>query len=714
MRGLKHKSAVIPGFDGDGMVGSSVNLAGAASVLARRKALIVFCGLLTACLAFAVTLILPRQYVSEGSLIIEHPSSAGNDPRNPSVLTGILTQVDVIQSRGLLRRSVSQFADTPGLKASLRIPAPVEQWVATILAPLSGIRETITQFLSSDDSDEKGDKSSDVVNYVQQHLRVETKESSSVISVKYEAGDPGVASSVVNSVMSTYLSTVNAARDDEVDRTDRWIVQQRDNHQKEIQAAEQRVTQFMRENKNLTEIQGTLTASMQLSKDQAQLAAAQEDLTKQQAALDTIYAKGAVAGSDEALSSKTIQSLKEQEAKTLEQIGAFADYDPRRSQLQARVGAIRSQIKNEYDLLVNSLSRSVQVTRARVQALEKIVQRESEVAQVSTIAGSTLKQLTSDLDAKRQQFLAFSTAAGQARLNAVQASSARVLFWAVPPQKPLRSFGPLSLVLGFISGAVAASAVVIMRSALSVKINSASEMAIVTDLPVLGSLPEIKRSRSKNALMLHNEPAVTETFRSIWLAMRSPGNEGTAILVTSSEASEGKTTVAMSLARRFADDGFRVLLIDADLRRPQVAKALDLQPRATLETLLTGHATLETAVVQDPHSSMRCLLSNGEGKNPLRSLSSDPFKRLLNESRQSYDYVIVDTAPVLQVADAVLLANYCQHIIFVVEAGRVPGDLVAEATRRFREEDRAKMSTLLTRVPTSRLDKRDYYGGYAN
>jgi hypothetical protein len=117
-------------------------------------------------------------------------------------------------------------------------------------------------------------------------------------------------------------------------------------------------------------------------------------------------------------------------------------------------------------------------------------------------------------------------------------------------------------------------------------------------------------------------------------------------------------------------------------------------------------------VVHDTKLGLSCLLANGSFENPIRALSSDHFEQLLTVSKRAYDFVILDSPPVLHVADPVLLANLCQHVIFIVEAGRVPDEQVGEATRRFPQEDRSKMVTLLTRVRPSHLDKRDYYSGY--
>ena len=409
------------------------------------------------------------------------------------------------------------------------------------------------------------------------------------------------------------------------------------------------------------------------------------------------------------MKSKSIQTLKGLEAKAVEQISSLSPSDPRRIQLRDRLSGLRAQINNENGAVTDSISRTVRIARAHVQALETAVQKESEIAQESTVAGSTLRQLTSDLEAKRQLYVAFLTHAGQVRISAVQAPSARILFQGVPPQRPVYSFGVISLLLGFLGGVVGAAGIIMMRSTLSLKINSTDEMAIVTGLRVFGSLPDFKQ----DILEPQTGSLVTETFRAMWLAMHSPQNEGTVILVTSSESGEGKTTIASALACRFAGDGFRVLLIDADLRRPRLATILKQRPGGYLETVLSGTVTLDKAVVYDTELGLSCLLANGSLENPIRALSSDHFEQLLTASRRAYDFVILDSPPVLHVADPVLLAKFCQHVIFIVEAGRVPGEQVGEATRRFPAEDRAKMFALLTRVRPSHLDKRDYYSGYA-
>ncbi len=684
------------------MIGESLSVSSIFPILLRRKKQLLISGLATACVAFAVARVVPLRYASEGSLIIEHPSA--DDAKSPTVLNGVLTQVDVLQSSALIRRSVQSLTNTEGMVPTLRLPSEVSEY-------LTVVRNHIARLFPFDDGPEN-DPLTDNINYVQKHLYVEAKDNSSVISVKYEAGSPHAAAAVVNALMATYVSTVGTARGATIAKTDQWISQQMAANRQDVEAAEQRVTQFMKENRNLTEVQGSLTASLQLSKDIAQLALAREDLARQQAALSTIARTGG-AGAEETLNSKLIQTLKEIEAKALEQINTLYESDPRRLALQNRLNGTRALIKSENTAVVSSIARAVEIARARVLALEAATQKETEAAQISTVATVTLRQLTSDLEAKRQVYVEFLKGAGQAQLAAVRAPSARILFQGVPPPKPVQSLGVMSLLLGFFAGIVGSAGIIAMRTTLGRKITSTDEMTVVTGLPVFGSLPDLSFSRAGNKLIPQPQPIITETFRGMWLAMRTPRKEGAAILVTSSEIGEGKTTMAAALARSFADDGFRVLLVDGDLRRPHLARIFNLMPKRYLESVLDGTVALDDAVVHDTKSGLAWVLSNGRSKNPIKLLSSDRFKEFLSESRQSYDFVILDSAPVLHVADPVLLAGLCQHIVFIVEARRVSSELVAAAIQRFAMEDRGKIFTLLTRVRAGDLDKRDYYGGYA-
>ena len=111
-------------------------------------------------------------------------------------------------------------------------------------------------------------------------------------------------------------------------------------------------------------------------------------------------------------------------------------------------------------------------------------------------------------------------------------------------------------------------------------------------------------------------------------------------------------------------------------------------------------------------SGLHCLPANGSSRNPVSAINSRHFATMIAESKQLYDYVILDSPPVLRVADPLMLARYCRHILLVVRAGFSQADMVSEAVERFPTEDRLKLRALLTRVKPQDLDSGGYYGGY--
>ena len=127
-------------------------------------------------------------------------------------------------------------------------------------------------------------------------------------------------------------------------------------------------------------------------------------------------------------------------------------------------------------------------------------------------------------------------------------------------------------------------------------------------------------------------------------------------MVTSSETGEGKTTVATALAQRFAEDGFRVLLIDSDLRHPRLSQMFEPKARQFLEMVLSDEVPIERAVLT-VKANLDCLPTRGGGRNPMRMLSSQRFGQILAICRILYDFIIMDSPPSLHVADPVLLAK---------------------------------------------------------
>lgn len=657
----------------------------------RRKGAILLSGLAAGSLAAGVVALLPPSYRSEGFLVIE---SRGGEPEG-----SVANRADVLQSLALLRRVVGDLRlapSTPGLLPGLRWPAAAVPWIDAAKAAIKHL---------APQGGEAGDPADALIEAMQPRLHAVAKEHSAVVSVEFRAGSPEVAAAVVNATMRQYIATDSDARKAQMAETEVALSQQAKSMRADLDAAEQRVAQFVREH-NLPEVQGGAAAALLLARDQEQLAAARTDYVRQKAVLD-LARNGAASGSTpEALASRTISALKSLEAQQAFRLSELSQTDPRRAAMQEALNAIRNNIKGETSLVTASLGQTVQSAQAKVQALEEAVRQDSENVSSAAAGGAALTRLKNELADKRLLYNAFLGIAQQTRINAAQAAGAHVLIAAEPDQRPVKASKALALVLGSLGGGIAAAGVVVLRNAMDNRIRSTPEMAFATGLPGLGSLPDTKSKRGDGLLTTRrNAPEIVETLRGIGLALQAPG---TAIVVTSSVVGEGKTTIALALARCLADDGRRVLLIDADLRRPRLSDLLKTSSAPGLEAALRG-GTLAPA-----HAGLEFLLTDGSTENPIAVLGSEPFRRLVQNSKRTYDLVILDSPPVLHVADATVLASLCEHVLFIVQSDRVPAEHVGEATRRFAAADRSKIITLLNRVRPEFLDRRDYYSGYAS
>ncbi|MBV8578108.1 MAG: AAA family ATPase, partial [Acetobacteraceae bacterium] len=499
----------------------------------------------------------------------------------------------------------------------------------------------------------------------------------------------------------------------------KWAADRADAMANEAKEADKRVEDYVRSH-NIPQVQGSPASSFQYVKDQEQLTAAQQRYAHAQASLELLNRFGAQAA-PETLESKTIQQYRASEAHLLEKMATLTSTDPRRGPLEHGLESIRSQIAAETGKFAMLIRQKAEVAHAELQTIQQVVEADSARAQVSTTEDTVLSDLKHDAETKRQVGIALRTSANdQARIAASQLPPARILFGA--RTLPSYNIGLFATVLGFVGGIVAAGATIILRRAFSAKIRDTQAITAITGLRAIGSLPEITDS-----IWRKPSPAgalIAETLRAMSLTMlpgttwsdeteRYLNGNGRAILVTSSDRGEGKTTVAATLARLMAADGFRLLLIDADLRRPRLAAALHSDTSGTtLEAILNGDATLADVLHQDPVSGVYCVFAKARCSNPHGTLGSRNFSEMLKEARRYFDFIILDSPPVLRVADALIVSKLADYVLFLVGAERVTAELVAETIDRFPGEERHKIHPVLTRVSSRDLERRDHYGGY--
>lgn len=286
------------------------------------------------------------------------------------------------------------------------------------------------------------------------------------------------------------------------------------------------------------------------------------------------------------------------------------------------------------------------------------------------------------------------------------------------PQKPVSPNIPLNIALGGLVGLALGIGLAVLRETLDNRIRNERDVELITDVPILGGIV-FDAKAPERPLIVHDDPRSprAESFRTLRtnLQFLDVGRENRAFVITSSIQSEGKSTTAANLAIALSDAGARVLLVDADLRRPKIHEYLGLEGAVGLTDLLIGRAEPEDVIQSWGKGDLFVLPAGKIPPNPSELLGSDALVKLIGEFNRAFDVVLFDAAPLLPVTDAAILARTVGGTIVVCAAGRTHKNQLKGAFTALGNVDAPVSGVVLTMLPTKGPDAYGYgrYGyGY--
>jgi receptor protein-tyrosine kinase len=347
-----------------------------------------------------------------------------------------------------------------------------------------------------------------------------------------------------------------------------------------------------------------------------------------------------------------------------------------------------------------SLSRDLEELR------KKVVKSQSAAGSLRSNWVRPYDALQREADGNRQFYESMSRRADEADVaSTVRQSNIRLIGPAQPATRPYKPNVPLNLLLGMFGGLGVAIAYVMLQEQTSSALRAPGDAGAYLTLPELGAIPraETRRSGALGFLGARNgkshverasleQPSsdVSESFRSTLASILSASHNGDnphVMVVTSSRPMEGKTTVVSNLGVALAEIGNKVLLIDGDMRRPQLHKVFDQVNSWGLSDVLREKNAIEElpleALVKKTAVPRLSLLPSGTGTDNIFSLlCSGRMARLLPRFRQEFDYVLVDAPPCLEFADARIMARYSERLLLVVRADYTDRKTAQAAVRR--------------------------------
>jgi len=364
-----------------------------------------------------------------------------------------------------------------------------------------------------------------------------------------------------------------------------------------------------------------------------------------------------------------------------------------------------------------SLQIEVEVTKARENAFRGILSQYE--ARFKRIPDNQIElaRLERQRTANEKVYMMLLEKSEEAKISeASEIGTVSLLDKAVIPQKQLWKKKILNIVLGFIMGLIISLGVAFIIEYFDTSIKDIEDVEEILKLPILASIPTIKADRKKgeiedirNRLITHYRPRspISESYRSLRTSLRFASIDGgiKTVVLTSPAPKEGKTLTASNLAITEAQAGRKTLLLDTDLRRPMVHHLFNLKKEDGISKVLTDELKLNDAIKKTGVENLYAITSGFVPPNPSELLGSKKMKNVLEELKEKFDMIILDSPPIIAVTDPVVIGQEVDGMVMVIRSGRTTRD-IAEKAKNNAEYVHIK----LLGVVLNDIDVRNVYG----
>ncbi|MGJ3242778.1 MAG: GumC family protein [Opitutales bacterium] len=428
-----------------------------------------------------------------------------------------------------------------------------------------------------------------------------------------------------------------------------------------------------------------------------------------------------------------IQSYRD-EGRDLWELGFIAQ-KPRVSELLSRVSSLKIQIAslseryrakhptmieaqrslNQAEAeLASTIRSSVEEVKADYnqaeanfnQALATLRQKESELIELGKTRVEYNSILT-DLQVQRSFYQAINNRLAEqvTQVNLVQAS-ARIIDRAQPPVNPSSPRVKLNLALGFVGGIACGIGMVFLVAFVDDRVKTAFDIEGVVGLPLVGIVPRLRRmdaSEKAKVVASNADRHTTEAFRSIHstLKLNDDSKNAKVILTTSTVPGEGKSFISTNLALTYANHGEKTLLFDGDLRLPNIGKSLQITKPGGLVKCLEENGNIQDHITRDFFPNLDVLPAGAKAKNPTQILNSSKFEALLDELRNQYDRIIIDSPPLAAVSDGLTFLPLVDGVVYVIKFNTVKRKTAKVNVRRLWESSTPVFGAVLNNISAS-------------
>jgi polysaccharide biosynthesis transport protein len=568
-----------------------------------------------------------------------------------------------------------------------------------------------------------------MIDGIQKNLTVQAWGESRTAEIFYDSPDPKLAADAANTLVQTFIDESREIRWNSTQNTAEWLTGHLKELQKNLDNSEAQLQDFARSTgimltSDKQDVAGHNISEDKLKEIQDELSKAQADRTQKQADYETIK-NMPIESLSPTLNNPALQNYLVKMADLKSQLANLsATYTPEHykvRQVEAQIADLQKAIDAERASILRHTQEDYDAAKRREEMLTAAYNDQAK--SVADMAGKTIQyqNLQHDVDTNRQLYDALLLRIKQAGLAAaMRSSNVVVVDQAKPPVLPYRPNFPMNTALGLVSGLFVGVGFVLMRDRFNRNIESPGLSPAYLRLPELGVIPEARLASRRIAWLpastkvplqlkgaangaSKEHATLAEAYRATLTSILLPtlNGEGPRVLVlTSPDPGAGKTTVTSNLGMATAEIGRRVLLIDADLRRPRLHRLFEIPNSFGLTDILRITTPLEeipvNQLVRQTKIAGLWVVPSGPTTDGLSSLLYSPrLTEFLQRVAKEFDLVLIDAPPMLHFADARVLGRHSDGVILVLRSGQTKRDAAMLARQRFDEDGTCVLGTIL-------------------
>lgn len=700
------------------------------NVIKQAKWRILSFAIVITLLAIMITLTLIPKYKASATLLIEAEQAKavsfeeiyGLDSNQKEYY---LTQFEVIKSDSIAREVITKL-DLQSHTDFIPKPSIFNEVNILIKELLPFLNKKEVAALSYEDQVEQ--QMQDLLSIFNKALIVSPIRKTQLVRVSFESSDSKLAALVANTVGEVYIDSQMRAKMGITQQATSWLNTRLSQLRIQLDDSEVRL-QAYREAQQLVDIEGIaglVTQELeQMSQQLVDARAARNNLKSINRVIkeygnNNIEFLGSM---PEITSHKVVQDVKRElvlvERKVSDLGEVYGNKHPKMISAKAELATVKANLNKQIKGLVTGIEKELNRTTRTVNTLEADLKKIRDDYQYITRKETQYNQLKREVETNRNIFNTFLSRSKETEVTSdFTSAAARFTDRAYTPKYPSKPNKKLIVIITFIASFAFAVVMSFIFDALNDTVKTKIDVESKLAQRMLGLLPKVKISR-KNPFPIYayledkyrRFAESVRTFRTSLLLTQLDRNHQI-IAVTSSVPGEGKTTTSANLALSLAQMG-SVLLIDADLRKPSLAKRFDIPVfHPGLSNLITGTEQFSECVHLDERSGVAIMPSGQIPSNPLELLSSARFDELLKVLKTKYDHIIIDTPPTQAVSDALVIAQSVDSVVYVVRADVTRVKPIKAGLERLFEVKAHVAGVILNQVDMSKTKDEHSYGYY--